>query len=657
MENINKKSNAISNRGTGYVSFNDKNKGEIVAKYGKTLDAFDGIVHKTTGSYNSELVTDIRTRTPYSREDYNLFRPNEKVPKRFKDIVKACRQVYWHVGIIRNVIDMMTDFACEGMKIVHPDKKIEAFYKTWMGKVKLQEVTNEFIRHFLVDGNVVVKRGTAVLPKPVEKEWSKKTYAKPDEKIQKDNKDIARKEIPWKYTFLNILALNWVSSEEDSLTSTNKQLVYQVSNGVLKTIRQPENRKQIELVNNLSHTVTNDLIKNNKDYIPLDMEKVYVEFNKKDSWDNWAPPFLISVLSDIYFREKLRQAETSALDGVINVVRLWKLGDHKEGILPDDAAVSKLINILEANTGGGTMDIVWDSMIAMEEFYPPVDKILGSEKYTQVNRDILIGLGVPEVLIGGQGANFSNSFIQLKTLVEKLEYIRKKVLEFISGEVKLVADGMGFTSLPKVKFSQMNLQDENVSKRLIVGLLDRGIISVEAVLESYGEDFLIEVQRIKNENAAGIESKGPFDEKVSSTSENTGKGRPAGTKEVTRKTRNPKVRTTAFALDIIDSIDENIIPIYMETFGVKNARMLTNDQKAEIDEVRASLLSCIKYGDDISKNGIINISENNIKANVDIIKAINVNIENYTSETGSVPTLSQRKRIEALTWAEFNFLE
>jgi hypothetical protein len=39
----------------------------------------------------------------------------------------------------------------------------------------------------------------------------------------------------------------------------------------------------------------------------------------------------------------------------------------------------------------------------MKDYYPPVEKILGSDKFKEVDRDILIALGIPEVLIGGGG--------------------------------------------------------------------------------------------------------------------------------------------------------------------------------------------------------------------------------------------------------------
>ena len=45
----------------------------------------------------------------------------------------------------------------------------------------------------------------------------------------------------------------------------------------------------------------------------------------------------------------------------------------------------------------------------------------------------------------------------------------------------------------------MSLRDEAAEKQLIIQLLDRGIISAERVVEVFGMNFMIEVERIKSE--------------------------------------------------------------------------------------------------------------------------------------------------------------
>src|SRR5207247_2566531 len=100
---------------------------------------------------------------------------------------------------------------------------------------------------------------------------------------------------------------------------------------------------------------------------------------------------------------------------------------------------------------------------------------------------------------GGKGGNFSNSFIQLKTMIEKLKYIRRVVSEFIYCEMKLVKESMDIKTLPRIKFAEIQADDQNINKKLILGLVDRGLISVEAVLDVYGQDYMVELERIKRE--------------------------------------------------------------------------------------------------------------------------------------------------------------
>lgn len=638
-------------KNSNYLVFNNETKANAGSAYG-SLDKFNS-VQKSTAS-------DIRMRNPYDPDAYFRNRPLDNPPTRFRDVIYACRGAYLKVGVVRNVIDLMTDFACEDLQIIHPDKKVEAFFKVWIAKTKLKDAIDEFVRHFLVDGNVVVKRTLARISKPVEEQWMERTMiAQESEKLYVEDQ-VGYREIPWRYNFLNVSSLYWIGGDAARATGV-RQLAFRPSESVLNAIRSPSDDFQRKLSESIPANVRTAVGTNN--LVPLDMEELYVAHNKKDSWEDWAPPFLYAVLGDVAFKNKLRQAEMSALDGVINVIRLWKLGDHKEGFLPGDPAVEKLLNILETNTGGGAIDIVWDSMIDMKDYYPPIEKILGSEKYQQVNRDILIGLGVPEVLIGGQGANFSNSFIQLKTIIEKLNYIRDKLKEWLYQEVHLVCQAMDIPVAPKVRFNNMNLEDENVARKLIVGLLDRGVVSTEAVLQVYGEDFLVEMERIKSEKpilkAAGVDIKSPLDPKpVAGTKPTGGGGRPVKSIDTSRTQRKAKpVRASndliIMALDIIDGIDEFAAPELMDGMNVSNARKLTNEQKEDLNLFRRLILASFKPDDTVSKETILNSTTELTKSNYDLVSIIEKSIKDFVGKYGRSPTLAQTKRIEAVAWAEY----
>lgn len=607
-----------------------------------TVSSFGSILHSKGSTF--EPVTDVTVRVPFSRSDYERFRGNELVPSNFADIVKACRSAYQKVSIVRNVIDLMIDFACEDLKISHEDPKAEAFFNVWAHKISLHNVVKEFAKRWFLDSNIVVRRFTAKISKKALEEWNGKVIAKPDlPLIKKDYVDFLNSEIPIKYIFLNICSLSWEDSDD---IGGSKDLVFKPSN---KFISRINNLKQNLALPKEYINIHEGITKNGS--IKLDKNKLYICSNKKDSWEDWSMPYLFSILSDVLFKEKLRQADVSALDGVINVIRLWKLGDHKEKILPNPAIVNKLINILESNTGGGAIDIVWDSLIDMQEFYPPVDKILGSGKYEQVNKDILIGLGIPEVLIGGAGANFSNAWIQLKTVIEKLKDVRSYMIDWLNGEAEIVCKSLGIAKLPRFSFSRTSLEDENTTKKLIVGLLDRGAISLKAVLDIYGEDFAIEMERIRREKESGIETKSPIGVNITNQSQN--QGRPVLTNDTTkRKTRKNNVRTSGFvyALDAISAIDEFVIPEYVSSLNISNIRQATAEQKNEINKIRDIVLSCINYGDALTKDNLLKISQSAQSFDTTVINEIKRLTIEHINETKSEPNLNQKKNISALAW-------
>ena len=611
---------------------------------------FDGI-KSVASAAPYEIIQDVSVRAPFTRQDYDNFRPNEKLFRRFPDVINACRAAYDNVGIIRNVIDMMIDFTCEDLKFVHENKEVELFFKNWQKKINLDTSVEEFAKHFLIDQNVVVKRVTAKIPVRISNEW--KATAAVDPADFPDPPKPETREIPWRYIFLDVAKLEWLGTPAE-LMMNKMQLGYTISNRFSESLCYLESKKDQSLADLPSDI--REAVKSKGGKVPLDMSKLHIAYGKKDSWELWAKPFLKSVIEDVKYKSKLRQAELSALDGFINVIRLWKLGDHTNGILPEPAAFQKLANILNTNTGGGAIDIIWDSMIEMKDFYPPLDKILGAAKYEEVNHDILVGLGVPDVLLGGKGGNFSNAFIQLKTLIERLKAVRAAILKWLDGEVEMICQAMGFAIKPKVKFSNMSLQDESAKQKMILGLLDRNIVSVEAVLDVFGEDYDLEVRRIPEEvsefKKKKIERFNPLDQKK----ELPTNGRPTGTKDTGgRDFRNAKPRTKAslvFAMDAIDWIDDNIIPSYMNNKGVKNARQLTSEQKDDVANARLIALSCIKEGDDLANDDLI--KDRIASPNLDFVQFAKAYINDFVEENKKEPTQAQRKRLEAMAWADFN---
>ena len=54
--------------------------------------------------------------------------------KKIKSIMYRADDIYQRVGLVKNVIDLMGDFATQGIRIVHRNKRVERFYKRWFEK-------------------------------------------------------------------------------------------------------------------------------------------------------------------------------------------------------------------------------------------------------------------------------------------------------------------------------------------------------------------------------------------------------------------------------------------------------------------------------------------------------------------------------------------
>lgn len=469
-------------------------KSNAMEKLSDNIDAYSGL-NKSTASSAYRTFIDIEpnrsVRPGFNKLDYYAFRQTESVPNQQHRIIKMCMDAYDKVGIIRNIIDLMGDFGSQGINIVHPNKSVEKFYQQWFKSVNGKERSERFLNNLYKTGNVVLYRSYANVTPGLEKYM--KSLAK-DIRVEIPN--VKEKMIPWRYNFFNPLT---IEMKEGKLSLFMGISNYTLSAGTfLDTFA--GGTIPNDVLDSLPVDIKRALI-NREKRIPLDSERLSVFHYKKDDWQIWANPMIYAILDDIIMLEKMRLADMSALDGAISNIRLWTLGNLEHKILPNKTAINKLRDILASNVGGGTMELVWGPELSFQESSSEVYKFLGSEKYTSVLNSIYAGLGVPPTLTGmaTNGGGFTNNFISLKTLLERLQYGRDQLVRFWEKEIELVRQAMGFRYKAYIQFDQMTLSDEAAEKALLIQLADRDIISQETILERFKEIPQIEKIRLQRE--------------------------------------------------------------------------------------------------------------------------------------------------------------
>lgn len=452
--------------------------------------------------------TDMMVRPEYNAADYYYERPGEMPPRGIKGQMVMSMKAYERVPIVRHVMDMMTDFTTEGLRIVHRDKNKNNFLQRWREKVNFNHVSDRIAFMLYVIGTAPVRMLTGRVPVGTENDWNK-SLAADDIKIQKEKYD--SRIIPLGYTMLNPLVLEVIGGDIATFVG-NPIYGLKISQKIKMDMQKLERLAMTsENLNDIFKRIPDNLktaIKGGHNIVPLDQNKLRVLFYKRDDWRTWPVPLLACIFESLSQLEKLHLADSSALDGAISQIRLWKLGIYNpshpaHSILPKGAAINKLRNIL-ANMGQGVLDLVWGPELDFKESSSQVHQYLGPEKYAQVMAELHSGLGIPQALTGsaqkgGSNSGFTNNAVTMKTLVERLEYGRRVLVQFWNEQLTIIQKAMGWKYPAKVMFDRKVLADEAAEKKIIMDLWDREIISNETLLELSGRDPELEIIRVQRE--------------------------------------------------------------------------------------------------------------------------------------------------------------
>jgi hypothetical protein len=444
----------------------------------------------------SNIDTNVSGRPGLTKSDFYHFRPGiaPPGPRDYKAIIQSCGDAYLHVGLVRNIIDLMGDFACQGVRIAHRNKKVEKFYKNWFARVNGIERSERFCNNLFRSGNIIIRKAYAkVVPK-----LEKTMYQSVASDIKPNILEPKDKEIPWQYTFLEPTTVDVVGG---ALAAFVGHPIYTLNiPSYLRTIISgPKTAEEKEIVNQLPVDIIN-AARTSKPYV-LPADKTRVFHYKKDDWQLFAYPILYAVLDDIQMLEQLRLADMAALDGAISNLRIFKLGSLEHKIVPSPAIAAKLASILQSNTGAGTIDLIWGPDIELLESKTEVHKFLGEEKYRPHLSAVYTGLGIPSIFTGGGGTGTTNNFMALKTLIQRLKYARSILLQFWNYEIAEVQKAMGFRFPAKLEFDLDILDDENAVRALLIQLVDRNLISDELLQERFGHDSEMEGIRINREQS------------------------------------------------------------------------------------------------------------------------------------------------------------
>lgn len=435
-------------------------------------------------------------RPGFTRWAYEDQRCAERIPVKHREIMVEAERVYEQVGLVRTILDLITDFTISGIRLVHSQPSVERFYQNWFSRVSGVDRSERFACNLYKFGNVIIRRRWANFGKK-----QKKDLRRAKAEVELPTTKLVGRRIPARYVFLNPSTVEVMGG--DLAKFVGPRVVHYgvrlpMSFSKRFDEKDPESRR---ILDEIPEEIKQAATTNGDKFIPLLPIDTLVFHYKKEDWQVWAKPIMYGVLGDIYTLEKLKLADLTALDGATERVRIFKLGDLENKIMPDAGAFSKLNELLRVNAGAGTRNLVWGPDIELIESNVESYKFLGKDKYIPALNAIFAGLGIPPTLTGTNevGGGTTNNLISLKSLIKRLEYGRQKLIEFWQVELELVRQVMGFQQAAVIEFDQNNLGDEEAEKRLFIELADRDIIPFEVVQRKFGLDPAVNSSKVEAE--------------------------------------------------------------------------------------------------------------------------------------------------------------
>lgn len=371
-----------------------------------------------------------------------------------QDAIELVQKCYYGFAPIKNVIDMMSEFANSSHFLEGGTKKARSFIDLWLKKIDINDFKDQWFREMFRSGNV-----------PVIRHKEKLTKRSVNSINQKMSKFIKGDSVPVKYEIINPYYL-FIQGDNSYLYPTYKIERRAKKNGGF----------------------------GKKSYDELDKKNLIISFYKKQDYEPMAIPMVWPVLKDVNTKLELKELDLAINRTVENAILLITNGAKKEDGGVNQANIAAIQRLFEQAALGRVF--VSDYTTKGEFLIPDLKKVLGKEKYEIINNDISEGL--QNIL--WENSKYSDLSIKIKVLMERLKKVRTSFCNIMQSEINRVCADLGIRNPPEFKMHNPNVEDSNTLQRVATRLMELGIIVPEDGIEIIrsgeypAKDSLIEKQ-------------------------------------------------------------------------------------------------------------------------------------------------------------------
>lgn len=498
------------------------------------------------------------TRDALARSYLDLASDKDAYEEDPKKLYERALRYYYVEPIVGSVMNFLSSVAAKGFENDIEDQDIKNFYDTWAFDVNFEELLEWLFLDFFRISHVTTykyvakyePRVSTLSPAPGQKPKKVKSSGQAfgDKEEGAAKKLWSKGHLPIGYTVLNPLQVEIQGNLLFDKTSVTLEVPAE-----LKELLDKPGAEQTEEEKELIKALPSDLKAAAQSGEPLQLDSRLVGSitYKKMPYERYARPRMARIFDSLEYKQALREADLSTLDGISNYILKVTIGNDEFPVVGQEEleTVAALFN-----TTSKSFDVVWNHTLKIEKIVSPeIEAVLGKDKYAQVNDDITGGLSITRALIDGVGdLNQAEVEWSVRGIREDIEYARRQVTKWIYKEYRQIAEVMGFERFPKVRWDEGILKDEILYKNIISQMVDRRMLSYKTALEEVGFDY--ENERANMEEELPLVEEGyfgiigsPFQKSGGDNVQDTQKapkgtpsnGRPPGNTKKKEKETNP----------------------------------------------------------------------------------------------------------------------
>jgi hypothetical protein len=462
-----------------------------------------------------------------------------ELPQSIREKREAYRHFYNTDEIVAQSLDLHTELPLSKVRLAAPKPRtfpkgfdspedyghyILSFFEKQCKKVKLFQKLIMAVHHLLLDGVAAVFAEDGEVQVPPEIGYSEKLITKNvlhedgttseeqekgyDEKDNREEEELAYYQKHYQgWERLIIFPIDQIKLTTFSFTDkTRIELIPSERDRALIEQAKMGDEVAEEMAMEMPAEVR-EFIGNGK-LIPLGTDPdegsfCYLIANRKQAGEELGQSLLDRCLRTLYYREKLRQAQTQIASRAMTPKRIvWA-----EDISDQDA--DSLREQVDLSLVDPDYSIVANYEVHWEEMGSK-DRLLDlSTEYEQTERRLRTGLGVTESLLSGETL-YSGDRLKLEVINQRYLFMREILQEYVEEYLfKPVARRKGFVEkdkwgeevvlFPKLSFTRLPLRDSQDTYDALFNLYQKGSVSIDLILEMFNIDPHDTATKIKSD--------------------------------------------------------------------------------------------------------------------------------------------------------------